>query len=273
MKYVRVGIFTAILYLATTFSGVLSQNYIILQSTTSTQNSGLFEYLLPHFYADTGIEVRVVAVGTGQALRNASRCDGDVVIVHSIEDEIEFVAKGYGVERYDLMHNEFVFIGPGRDPADISNSDSPTEALIRIAQTQSIFVSRGDNSGTHMKEIRLWQDAGLAPDGFWYRETGSGMGSTLNIAIGMNGYTLSDRATWTSFQNKAHHTILLENYSNLVNQYGIIAVNTEHCPGTRIDSTNKFIEWLISPKGQELIANYNVNDTVLFFPFGTSRSH
>ena len=239
------------------------------QSTTSTQNSGLYDFILPRYEAETGIRVHVVAVGTGQAIKNAANGDGDVLLVHSKPAEEEFVEQGYGVERFDVMYNDFVIIGPADDPANVSTAESITEALRRISAVGQLFASRGDDSGTHKKEISLWQLAGIDPvphSGQWYRETGSGMGATLNLAAGMNAYTLSDRATWIRFANKAGLALLLEGDENLVNQYGIIMVNPDRYPNINRNGAQSFIQWMLGEDGQEAIAAYRVNGKQLFFP-------
>ena len=246
-----------------------ADRFIVVQSTTSTENSGLYGWLLPQFTAESGIEVRVVAVGTGQALRNARNGDGDVLIVHARAAEDAFVADGHGVKRHDLMVNDFVIVGPRRDPADLKGSPNATTALKRIAETGAIFVSRGDDSGTHKKELALWRAAGLDPsgnNGDWYRESGSGMGATLNIAIGMDAHTLTDRASWVSFGNKGDHVVLVEGDPALQNPYGVILVNPEVHPGVRAGDGQIFIDWLLSPAGQAAIAAFRVNGQQLFFP-------
>jgi len=246
-----------------------NDRFIVVQSTTSTENSGLYHWLLPQFTAESGIEVRVVAVGTGQALRNARNGDGDVLIVHARAAEDAFVADGHGVKRHDLMVNDFVIVGPRTDPADLKESSQAAAALKRIAETGVIFVSRGDDSGTHKKELALWRAAGLDPTGdggAWYRESGSGMGATLNIAIGMDAHTLTDRASWVSFGNKGHHAILVEGDPALQNPYGVILVNPEVHPGVRARDGRIFIDWLLSPAGQAAIAAFRVNGQQLFFP-------
>ncbi|MEO1018984.1 MAG: substrate-binding domain-containing protein [Pseudomonadota bacterium] len=246
-----------------------AERFIIVQSTTSTQNSGLFEIILPEFQKASGVEARVVAVGTGQALKNAANCDGDVVVVHAQAAEEQFVAAGYGVNRRDLMFNDFVIVGPGADPAGIVGAPDTVTALIRIAEASQPFASRGDDSGTHKKELALWRGANRdpAPSGdAWYRETGSGMGATLNIAVGMNAYALTDRATWLAFENKVDHVVLHERDEALFNQYGIILVNPEHCPNTRLESGQTFVDWMLSAAGQNAIAAYTVAGEQLFFP-------
>lgn len=243
--------------------------FLILQSTTSTQNSGLLDFILPQFQAASGIEVRVVAVGTGQALRNAMNGDGDVVLVHARAAEDAFVVGGWGVERFDVMYNDFVIVGPPDDPAGIAEIKSASAALVQIAATQNIFVSRGDGSGTHSAEIALWGDTDVdvqAASGSWYRETGASMGTTLNIAVEMHGYVLTDRSTWLSFGNKRDHVILVQGDPRLFNQYGIILVNPEKYPTTKAKAGQVFIDWMLGDAGQQAIADFKVNGTQLFFP-------
>ena len=243
--------------------------FIILQSTTSTQNSGLYDYLLPHFTAKNGIEVRVVAVGTGQALRNAEKCDGDILITHSKTDEIEFVKNGFGTERLNLMYNDFVVLGPANDPANIASAKTVYDALQQIFASQSKFASRGDNSGTHKAEKRLWKAANLTIDSAannWYLETGLGMGATLNFAVQTDAYTLSDRATWLSFANRAGHKILFQGQPPLFNQYGVVPVSNSHCPNAKYEFAQQFTDWLVSSDGQNIIASYTLNGAQLFFP-------
>ncbi len=242
---------------------------IILQSTTSTANSGLYEHLLPRFTARTGITVHVVAVGTGQAIRNAMNGDGDVLLVHAKAAEERFVAEGYGVQRFDLMYNDFVIVGPAPDPARIAGLERADEALRRIAASRSVFASRGDNSGTHKKELELWATAGTDPrsaSGTWYRETGSGMGATLNTAVGMGAYALTDRATWISFRNKSGFRVLVEGDPALFNQYGIILVNPQRHARVKRAEGQAFIDWMLGPEGQAAIAEYRLDGRQLFFP-------
>ena len=249
--------------------------FIIIQSTTSTQNAGLFDHILPKFREATGIEPRVVAVGTGQALKNAQNCDGDVLLVHARPAEEAFVADGYGVERLDVMYNDFVIVGPEEDPAGIGGMTDASEALTRIAGAEAPFASRGDDSGTHKKEMSLWQEAGVdatAASGGWYRETGSGMGATLNTAVGMNAYALTDRATWISFANKGDFEILVEGDDELVNQYGVIRVSPEHCPSVKTDAAEAFVDWITSEDGQEAIGSYRVDGQQPFFPNAGGQS-
>lgn len=241
---------------------------ILVQSTTSTANSGLYAHLLPIFEAASGIKANVVAVGTGQAIRNARNCDGDVLLVHATAAEQAFVAEGYGVERFDLMYNDFVFVGPPEDAAGIAG-EAAGAALSQIASEKALFASRGDDSGTHKKELALWQAAGVDPadaSGTWYRETGSGMGATLNVAVGMGAYTMTDRATWISFGNKADFEIMVEGDDALFNQYGIILVNPERCPSVNAVAGQAFIDWMTSEAGQAAIEAYRRDGQQLFFP-------
>ena len=243
--------------------------FIVVQSTTSTQNSGLYEHILPMFREKTGIEVRVVAVGTGQAIRNAANGDGDVLLVHARAAEEQFVADGYGVARFDVMFNEFVVVGPPADPAGVAGMTDAVAALAKIAQAEAVFASRGDDSGTHKAELELWNEAGVdvaAASGGWYRETGSGMGTTLNTGIGMGAYVVTDRATWISFGNKGAHRIAVEGDPRLFNQYGIILVNPERHPNVKADLGQRFVDWVLSPEGQTAIASYTVDGQQLFFP-------
>jgi tungstate transport system substrate-binding protein len=246
-----------------------ADNSIIVQSTTSTANSGLYDYLLPMFKRDSGITVNVVAVGTGQALKNARNCDGDVLLVHAKSAEEKFVAEGYGFSRHDVMYNDFIFVGPPDDPARVAASTSAVDALGRIAGKEAKFASRSDNSGTHKKEMALWKQANIDPtkaSGRWYLETGSGMGATLNSAVGMGAYTMTDRATWISFRNKQNFAIQVEGDGALFNQYGIILVNPEKCGEVRREAAQRFIDWILSDKGQAAIAAYQLDGQQLFFP-------
>jgi tungstate transport system substrate-binding protein len=242
---------------------------IVLQSTTSTANSGLYEAILPAFTADTGITVHVVSVGTGQAIKNAKNGDGDVLLVHAKAAEEAFVDSGYGVERFDVMYNDFVIVGPTSDPAGIAGMDDATSALGLIAQAGAVFLSRGDDSGTHQKEVSLWEASTVDPtpkSGTWYRETGQGMGSTLNIAIGMGGYSLTDRGTWISFNNRGNHKVLVEGDVELFNQYGVILVNPKRHQNVEAEAGQAFIDWLLRDQGQTAIANHKINGQQLFYP-------
>lgn len=252
-------------------SGMASagESFIVLQSTTSTQNSGLLDAILPGFEAETGILVRVVAVGTGQAIRNAANGDGDVLLVHAKPAEEKFVADGWGVLRQDVMYNDFVLVGPMTDPAGVAGGSDIVAALEEISDAQATFTSRGDDSGTHKAELRHWQAAGIdvaIASGDWYRETGAGMGATLNIAVGMEAYALTDRATWIAFGNKAGLGVLVEGDPRLFNQYGVILVNPEKHVGVRAELGQLFIDWLVGVRGQNAIAEYELDGQQLFFP-------
>jgi tungstate transport system substrate-binding protein len=243
--------------------------FITVASTTSTDNSGLFGAILPAFTARTGIQVRVVAVGTGQAIRLAERGDADVLFVHHPASEQAFVEQGFGVERIPVMHNDFVLLGPEDDPAGVRGAASAADALARIAAARAPFIYRGDDSGTHKKELALWRDAGLDPrdaaDG-WYRETGSGMGATLNVASGMEAYTLSDRGTWLAFTNRGRLGIVLEGDPPMFNPYGVILVNPAKHPHVKEADGQAFIDWLVSAEGQSQIAAFRIGGEPAFFP-------
>ena len=246
-----------------------AERFITVASTTSTENSGLFGSLLPKFQQETGIEVRVVAVGTGQAIKNAERGDADVLFVHHKPSELAFVAEGFGVERRDVMYNDFIVLGPRDDPAGIKGSTDAVAALRQIAVKQAPFVSRGDDSGTHKLELSLWEAAGIdvkRASGSWYREAGAGMGATLNTAGGLNGYTISDRGTWLSFKNKGTLVSLTEGDPRLFNQYGVILVNPAKHPHVKAGDAQAFIDWLVSDRGQKAIADFRIEGEQLFFP-------
>jgi len=243
--------------------------FITVASTTSTQNSGLFDYLLPKFKADTGIDVHVVAVGTGAALDLGKRCDADALLVHAKPAELRYVKAGYGVDRKDVMYNDFVIVGPASDPAGIKGMKDASDALQKIAQSKSTFLSRGDNSGTNKKELALWRETDVKPQkasGTWYRETGSGMGATLNSAAAMNGYTLTDRGTWISFNNRRDLKILVQGDPDLFNQYGVMLVNPQRCTNVKKDLAMKFHNWMLSPEGQNVVASYRLKGKQLFHP-------
>jgi tungstate transport system substrate-binding protein len=242
---------------------------ILVQSTTSTENSGLFKHILPMFTKKTGIHVRVVAVGTGQAIKNARNGDGDVLFVHAKADEEKFVADGMGVKRFDVMYNDFVIVGPGADPAKVAGSKDASASLKAIAAAKAPFASRGDDSGTHKAELALWKAAGVdakAASGQWYRETGSGMGATLNTAVAMGAYALTDRATWASFKNKGDFKIVVESDPVLFNPYGVILVNPAKHPTVKAKEGQAFVDWLISSEGQQAIASFKVDGAQVFFP-------
>ena len=240
--------------------------FIIVASTTSTEQSGLFGHILPIFEAETGIEVRVVAQGTGQALETGRRGDADVVFVHARPLEERFVEEGYGVARVEVIYNDFVLVGPGDDPAGVAEAASAAEAMAAIAGAGVPFASRGDDSGTHVAETSLWAAAGIEPGGAWYRETGSGMGPTLNTAAQMDAYVLTDRGTWASFGNPGALEVLFEGDTALYNPYGVILVNPERHPHVRAEAGRAFIDWLIAPEGQAAIASFRPGGAQLFFP-------
>ena len=243
-----------------------AQDFITVASTTSTEQSGLFKHLLPEAKKALGFDVRVVAVGTGQALDMARRGDADVVFVHDKVAEEKFLAEGFGVKRFEVMYNDFVIVGPRSDPAGVKGNDV-VAALKKIAGRQAPFASRADKSGTHAAELRYWKQAGIEqPKGEWYRETGSGMGPTLNTASGLNAYALADRGTWLSFRNRGDLVILVEGDTRLFNQYGVMLVNPAKHPHVKKEMGRKFIDWLVSPAGQKAIADYRIDGQQLFFP-------
>ncbi|TDN96364.1 MULTISPECIES: substrate-binding domain-containing protein [Halomonas] len=242
------------------------EKYITLASTTSTENSGLFDAIIPQFTEVTDIDVRVVAVGTGQAFEIGRRGDADSLLVHDTAGEKRFVEEGYGAERADVMYNDFVIIGPSGDPAGITDAETVAEALTLIAETEAPFASRGDDSGTNRAELRLWDSAGIEPSGEWYRELGSGMGATLNTAAAMDAYVMSDRATWVAFDNRQNLELLFEGDEALFNQYGSILMNPERFPHLKHDLAEQWHEWLLSDEGQQAIADFEVKGQQLFFP-------
>ena len=260
------------LFGVTFFSAVQAlaqEKSIVVASTTSTQDSGLFEYLLPIFQQKTGIAVKVIDQGTGQALDTGRRGDADVVFVHAKSAEEKFLAEGQGVKRYPVMYNDFILIGPKSDPAGVKGKDV-IKAFRTIKEKQAPFVSRGDRSGTHIAELALWnKDAGIEIEkekGTWYKSIGQGMGAALNMASASNAYVLSDRGTWLSFKNKCDLQIIVEGDKRLFNQYGVILVNPEKHPSVKKDLGQQFIDWLVSPDGQKAIANYKINGEQLFHP-------
>jgi tungstate transport system substrate-binding protein len=245
------------------------QNFITVASTTSTEQSGLFKHMLPVFEKKTGIQVRVVAQGTGQALDMGRRGDADVVFVHDKVAEEKFVADGFGVQRFEVMYNDFVLVGPKADPAKIAGGKDIVDAYRKIAAAGAPFASRGDKSGTHAAELRLWKSAGVDPatgKGAWYRETGSGMGPTLNTASAMSAYTFTDRGTWLSFRNRGDLVIVVEGDQRLFNQYGVMLVNPARHPHVKKDAGQAFVDWLTAPEGQQAIAAYRIGNEQLFFP-------
>ena len=246
-----------------------SDNSIVVASTTSTQDSGLFDYLLPIVKRKTGITVKVIAQGTGQALDTGRRGDADVVFVHAKSAELKFLAEGESLKRYPVMYNDFVLIGPRSDPAAVAGMGNIVRALQIIAANKFPFISRGDNSGTHMAELQLWKDSGVDIDkdrGPWYKSIGQGMGAALNAASAINAYVLSDRATWIHFQNKADLQIAVQGDNRMFNQYGIMLVNPGRHPTVKKDLGQQFIDYLVSPAGQADIANYRIDGQQLFYP-------
>ncbi len=269
---VRISMFFAALFFAGSVAA--QERFITVASTTSTEQSGLFKHLLPAFEKKTGIQVRVVALGTGQALDMGRRGDADVVFVHDPEAEEKYLADGFGVRRFEVMYNDFVLVGPRADPAKAGATKDITDALKRIANTQAPFASRGDRSGTHAAELRLWKMAGTDPlqgKGGWYRETGSGMGPTLNTASAMNAYSITDRGTWLAFRNRGELVISVEGDRRLFNQYGVMLVNPTKHPHVKRDMGQVFIDWLISVEGQKVIAAYRIGGEQLFFPNAVSK--
>ncbi len=272
-RFVRFFVF---ILLVLTFSvGMIvpasAERFITLASTTSTDNSGLYRYILPKFTKKTGIQVRVVAVGTGQALRIARNGDADVLIVHHKPSEEKFVADGFGVKRFDLMYNDFILVGPKNDPANLKRLNDIDAALREIAKQNALFISRGDDSGTHKREMALWKRVKIDPrrqSGGWYREAGSGLGATLNTAGAMGAYTLSDRGTWLAFKNRSRLVIVVEREPPLQNQYGVIRVNEKKHPHVKVKLAEKFIDWLLSKEGQVTISSFKLNGQVLFTPNG-----
>ena len=250
------------------FAGAQERS-IVVASTTSTRDSGLFDYILPLFTAKSAIEVRVVAQGTGQALDTGRRGDADVVFVHARAQEEKFVEQGFGLRRFDVMYNDFVLIGPRSDPAGIKGSPDTAAALTSIQSKKAVFVSRGDKSGTHFAELGLWKAAGVdiaATKGPWYKEIGQGMGAALNTASTLDAYVLSDRATWLAFKNRGELEIVVEGDERLFNQYGVMLVNPARHPSVKAELGQRFIDWLISPEGQQAIGEYNIDGQQLFFP-------
>ncbi len=245
-----------------------SKDFIVLQSTTSTRDSGFYDHLLPQFSKEKGFEVRVIAVGTGQAIKNARKCDADVLITHHKKSEEKFIKDGFGIYRKEFMFNDFVLVGPKEDPAKIKKTDSIKKALQKIINNKSLFISRGDDSGTYKKEIGLWRSIGNIPKpkkNKWYLSVGQGMGGALNMAVDKNAYILSDRATWVSFKNKKNHKILVSNEPLLLNYYGVIPISPVKCPNTKVKLANIFIDWLTSIKTKVFIDQFKINETQLFF--------
>ena len=262
-------LFLATALAACAFAASAQERFITVASTTSTEQSGLFGYLLPIYEKETGVKVRVVALGTGQALDVGRRGDADVVFVHARAAEDKFLAEGHGVKRFPVMYNDFVLIGPKSDPAKVAGSKDILAALKKVEAAQAPFVSRGDRSGTHMAELELWKASGVDIDkrkGPWYRDTGQGMGPALNTAASMNAYILADRGTWLAFKNRADLAILVEGDKRLFNQYGVMLVNPEKHPTVKKELGQQFIDWLVSPAGQKAIAEYKIGGEQLFYP-------
>jgi len=260
---------TGLIQAAVPPSASAADRYITVASTTSTEDSGLFGSILPKFAAKTGIEVRVVAKGTGQAIDLAKRGDADVLFVHHKPSEEKFVAEGFSTLRKPVMYNDFVIVGPASDPAGVKGGKDVAAALSKIAEARAPFVSRGDDSGTNKAELALWKTANLDPakaDGGWYRSIGQGMGPTLNTAAAMNGYTLTDRGTWLNFKNRGPLTVLVEGDKRLFNQYGVMLVNPAKFPHVKAADGQAFVDWLVSAEGQKAIADYTINGEQLFFP-------
>jgi len=257
-------------------SALAQERFITVASTTSTEQSGLFGYLLPKFTERTGIKVHVVALGTGQALDLARRGDADVVFVHDKAAEEKFLSQGWATRRYDVMYNDFIIVGPTSDPAKIAGSKDVLEALRKIAAAKAPFISRGDRSGTNAAELRYWRAAAIdinKDKGDWYREIGQGMGPTLNMASASNAYTLSDRGTWLSFKNRGDLTIVVEGDKRLFNQYGVMLVNPAKYPQVKAADGQAFVDWLISKDGQSTIAGYKIDGQQLFFPDASPKTN
>ncbi len=262
-------LFAIVLSLFITSQSQAADPFIFLASTTSTQNSGLFRHILPMFKMDTGVKVRVVAVGTGQALKLGRAGDVDALLVHHRESEERFVAEGHGLERRDVMYNDFVIVGPKDDPVGAKGAKDVADALRKIAASGAKFASRGDDSGTHKRELSLWKAAGIDPadhSGKWYRETGSGMGATLNTSVAMDAYVLSDRGTWLAFANKGSLAILVEGDPRLLNPYGVIPLDPKRHPHVRHKEAKAFVDWLTSDAGKAAIASFKVGGEQLFHP-------
>ena len=248
---------------------LIASETLLIQSTTSTKNSGFFDYILPIIKKETGISANIVAVGTGAAINNARNCNGDLLIVHARDREETFVKDGFGIKRFDLMYNDFVIVGPKSDPAKIKKSKTIEVVLRKIATGRHKFASRGDDSGTNIRELALWSFSRINPQnssGQWYLEMGSGMGATLNAGIELRAYVLTDRATWTTFKNKQNYEILFEGDNKLFNQYGAITINPAICPDVKASEANKIIDWLVSRKGQSVIGELRIDGQQLFFP-------
>ena len=246
----------------------VSANEIIIQSTSSTRDSGLYDYLLPKYPQYNQTNIKVVAVGTGQAIVNAKNCDGDLLIVHDKERELEFIREGYGLKRHPLMFNDFIIVGPSSDPARIKNSENPEDAFASIAETNSSFISRSDSSGTHFAEISIWDKIQINPllnSGQWYIQTGQGMGPSLNIAIAKNAYIFSDRSSWLKYKNKKEHRILYSDSNKLKNEYGLILINYHRCKNIDRTSVLNLYDWLTSVTAKSFIVDYKINGEQVFY--------
>ena len=264
MKFVKL----LLIFYFINFQPLGSKEFIIVQSTTSTRDSGFYDYLLPKFTKKYGFEVRVVAVGTGQALKNAKKCDADVLIVHHKKSEEKFINEGFGLFRKEFMFNDYVLVGPKKDPAKTKNDNSIKIALKKIVNSKSLFISRGDDSGTYKKELSIWDALGRIPEvknDKWYLSVGQGMGGALNIAVNKNAYIISDRASWISYNNKKEHEILVSNEPLLLNHYGVIPINPDKCPRTKSKLAKIFVDWLISKSTKKIINSFKVNNDQLFF--------
>ncbi len=249
-------------------NNISAKNFLVIQSTTSTRDSGFYEYLIPKIKENLGFEIRVIAVGTGQAIKNAKNCDGDLLLVHHKPSEIKFIEEGFGLYRKEIMYNDFVIIGPRKDPAELKDESSIENALRKIFLNKYNFISRGDKSGTHMKEIDLWALSGFSPNpklDSWYFDVGQGMGAALNIAVNKDAYIISDRASWINFSNKQQHKIIFENKPKLFNFYGIIPVNPKKCPDTKFKKSKKLVDWILSSEGKSIINGFKVKGKQLFF--------
>ena len=268
LKFKRSLAAVAVSLLLPVTNAFAANGFIVVASTTSTVNSGLFRNILPKFTKTTGISVRVLGVGTGQAIKVAERGDADILFVHHKKSEVEFVKKEFGVKRYDVMYNDFIVVGPQDDPADVQNAINVVEAYKKIAATKSIFVSRGDESGTHKKSLEFWHSIPVDivdSSGKWYREAGSGMGATLNLTSSINGYTLADRSTWMAFQNKGSLVVLFEGDSSMRNQYGITMVNPARHKHVKVPLASTFIGWVVSNDGQAAINDFRIRGKQTFF--------
>ncbi|HBE92350.1 MAG TPA: tungsten ABC transporter substrate-binding protein [Gammaproteobacteria bacterium] len=270
LKNVLLLIICSLLPVTVQATGIETNAPIRLATTTSTENSGLLQHLLPAFERDTGYRVHVIAVGTGKALRMGQDGDVDAVLVHAPAAEQSFVDAGYGVQRHDVMYNDFIIVGPANDPAAVSKSHSGSDALARIADNAGLFISRGDDSGTNKKELLLWKDAGIKPQGSWYREAGQGMGKVLQMAAELSAYTLTDRGTWLSLRDKLPLRLAYQGDPSLFNPYGIIAVNPSRYPDINHSGAQALINWITSTSGQQLIGSYTVANSLLFTPSANS---